>query len=180
MIETLHEELLATRSATRTLERWCAEHRLGGTDEVKIVARPIRCRDKRATAEQRRRLEVAATEEIRYRRVQLVCGTRVLSEACNWYVPSRLMADINQLLETSDTPFGKAVLGLRPYRKVVAANVVPWWMATLMPDCVLEHRAVVYARGGKPISVVHERYQREVLPDQAEPIPCPHLLAIPA
>jgi hypothetical protein len=49
--------------------------------------------------------------------VQLWCGDRLLSEADNWYVPSRLTPAMNTALETTDTPFGKAVQELKPYRR---------------------------------------------------------------
>ena len=39
LLETLNAEILASRSATFTLEKWCADHRLSGTAEPKIVAR---------------------------------------------------------------------------------------------------------------------------------------------
>src|SRR5690349_12449727 len=40
LMQTLNAELLASRSATLTLERWCKEHGLAGVSEAKIVARP--------------------------------------------------------------------------------------------------------------------------------------------
>src|SRR3979490_2278285 len=55
--------------------------------------------------------------ELNYSPVQLLCGDRVLSEADNWYVPSRLTPEMNRLLETTDTPFGKAVQALEPFRQ---------------------------------------------------------------
>jgi len=39
LMQTLNAELLASRSATLTLERWCKEHGLAGVSEAKIVAR---------------------------------------------------------------------------------------------------------------------------------------------
>jgi chorismate-pyruvate lyase len=124
LVQTLNAELLASRSATLTLEKWCGEHRLAGADAAKIVARLIQGEAKPATAEQRQRLEVGPDEQLKYRRVQLLCGERVLSEADNWYVPSRLSAEMNRVLETTDTPFGKAVRELKPYRQTFAANVL--------------------------------------------------------
>ncbi len=59
---------------------------------------------------------VANQELVKYRRVQLRYGVYILSEAENWYVPSRLTPEMNKLFETTDMPFGKVVLPLEPYR----------------------------------------------------------------
>ena len=91
--------------------------RLQACRRPKIVARLIRGVDKAPTPEQRQRLQVKGRERVNYRRVQLRCGRQVLSEAENWYVPSRLTAGMNRLLETTDTPFGKAIQALQPYRQ---------------------------------------------------------------
>jgi chorismate-pyruvate lyase len=114
LMQTLSAEILASRSATSVLEEWCASHRLAGTAEPVIAAHFVRGEDKAATAEQRQRLELAPGEEVKFRRVQLLCGDRIFSEADNWYVPGRLTAAMNQLLETTTTPFGKAVRDLKP------------------------------------------------------------------
>jgi hypothetical protein len=57
-----------------------------------VVAELIHGADKAPTAEQRQLLGVTPSEPIRYRKVRLSCGNHVLSEADNWYVPSRLTA----------------------------------------------------------------------------------------
>ncbi len=181
LIETLNAEILASRSATFTLEKWCADHRLSGDAEPKILARQGNDKAKPATLEQRQRLDVGPSEEIKFRHVQLLCGDRVFSEADNWYVPARLTAEMNRQLETTNTPFGKAVQDLRPYRRTFAAAVL-WWplpqgwetkpMATApqavtksltIPDALFEHRAVLYTDAGKPFSEVDEVYQRALL-----------------
>lgn len=180
LIETLNAEILASRSATFTLEKWCGDHRLSGTAEPKIVARQIEAKAKPASAEQRQRLDVGPSEEIKVRHVQLLCGDRIFSEADNWYVPARLTAEMNRLLETTTTPFGKAVQDLHPYRRTFAAAVL-WqplpegWetrplpppqgagKALAMPDALFEHRAVLYTEEGKPFSEVDEVYQRALL-----------------
>jgi len=186
LVQTLNAEILASRSATLTLEKWCSEHRLAGASAAKIVARLIRGEAKPATAEQRQRLGVGPGEEVKYRRVQLLCGDRVLSEADNWYVPSRLTAEMNRLLDATDTPFGKAVLDLKPRRETFAATVL-WWPlaegwetkplpangkgdALAIPDALFEHRAVLYTEHRRPFSEVHEVYQRQLL---AFPLPQP-------
>ena len=52
------------------------------------------------TAEQLQRLHVRSGSDVKCRRVELRCGSHIFSGADNWYVPSRLTAEMNRLLET--------------------------------------------------------------------------------
>src|SRR5580658_929156 len=124
LLQTLNAQLLASRSATLTLERWCEAHRLAGAGAPQITAHLMGGAPPPATPEQRQRLGVGPGEPLKYRRVELRCGERVLSVADNWYVPSRLTPEMNRVLETTDTPFGKAVLTLQPARQTFAASVL--------------------------------------------------------
>jgi chorismate-pyruvate lyase len=177
LIESLNADLLAHDSATLTLERWCADHRLA--DPALIVAERVHDVDKVATAEVRAALDVKPDEPLGYRRVRLKCGDRVLSEADNWYVPSRLTPAMNHALETTDTPFGKTVADLHFRRHTLSADLL-WrplpkgWetgaaaaqgekSALAVPDHVLEHRAVLSLPDGQPFSEVVETYTGEVL-----------------
>ena len=129
--------------------------------------------------EQRRRLQVDQNEPVKFRHVELACGDRVLSEADNWYVPSRLTAEMNRSLETTDTPFGRAIAELKPFRQTFAVEVL-WkpleegWeqrpptadrpqQALAIPPKLFGHRALVYTPDLKPISEVDEIYTRENL-----------------
>ena len=177
LVESLNADLLAHDSATLTLERWCADHRLA--DPARIVAERAPDAIKPATAEVRVALNVKPDEPLGYRRVRLKCGDHVLSEADNWYVPSRLTPEMNRVLETTDTPFGKAVAALHFHRHTLAANLLwsplprGWEMgaaaaqdatgAIAIPDHVLEHRAVLSTPDGEPFSEVVETYTGEVL-----------------
>jgi hypothetical protein len=178
LVETLNAEVLASRSATLTLEGWCRDHQLA--KEPAIVAQLLRGVKKSSTPEQRQRLNVTSEAELKYRRVLLRCGNRVLSEADNWYVPDRLTPDMNRLLDTTDTPFGKVVQPLEPYRQTFAVRLLwsplpegwerrsiapsPATSGVLMiPDALFEHRAVLYTREHKPFSEVDEVYQRQLL-----------------
>ncbi len=178
LIETLNADILASRSATAALERWCADHRLAPNPTV--VAALVRGRDRPATADQRRRLQAGPDETIAYRHVRLACGDRVLSEADNWYVPSRLTAEMNRLLDATDAPFGRVVQSLEPYRQTFEARLLwsplpPLWelgstmlpSATgrplVIPDALFEHRAVLYTGAHTPFSEVDEVYQRQLL-----------------
>ncbi|MGJ0451934.1 MAG: hypothetical protein ACR65T_01690 [Methylocystis sp.] len=180
LMQTLNASLLASRSATATLEKWCADHKMSA--EPKIVARRVAGIDRRPSAETRRRLDVSDEEPVNYRRVQLACGDHVLSEADNWYVPGRLSDEMNHALETTETPFGKAIAPLQPFRRTVEMKVrwspLPegWEFSAIptaspenaggalsIPHDLFEHTAVVYARDQRPLSEVHETYTREVL-----------------
>ncbi len=177
LIESLNADLLAHDSATLTLERWCADHRLA--NPARIVAERVSGADKPASAEVRGALDVKPDEPLGYRRVRLKCGDHMLSEADNWYVPARLTPEMNHVLETTDTPFGKAVTALHFRRHTLSADLLwrplpkGWEMgaasapqeagALAIPDLVLEHRAVLSTPDGKPFSEVVETYTSEVL-----------------
>src|ERR1700722_11363272 len=163
LIESLNADLLAHDSATLTIERWCADHRLA--DPARIVAERVSGADKPASAEVRAALDVKPDERLGYRRVRLTCGDHVLSEADNWYVPARLTPEMNHALETTDTPFGKAVAALHFRRHTLSADLlwrplpqgweigatpVPQEAAAMtIPDHVLEHRAVLSTPDGE-------------------------------
>ena len=179
LMQSLNAEILASPSATLTLEKWCRDHKLA--EDPTIVARLMRGVDKSATAEQRRRLRVTDREPVKHRRVQLRCGEQVLSEADNWYVPGRLTAEMNRRLETTDAPFGKVVQPLEPSRQTFAVRILwsplpdgwergapgrpPALPSThlVFPDALFEHRAILYTRDHQPFSEVDEVYQRQIL-----------------
>jgi chorismate-pyruvate lyase len=183
LLQTLNADLLSHDSATLTLERWCADHRLAAVP--RIVAERILGADKLPTEEQRRELRVSLTDVIRYRRVRLLCGNLVLSEADNWYVPARLTADMNKQLETTDIPFGRVVQALRFQRHTLSARVLwpllpeGWEMRPptgeetigqlTIPPQVLEHRAVLNLSDGTPFSEVVETYTGNVLAIPIQP-----------
>jgi hypothetical protein len=177
LLETLNADLLSHDSATLTLDRWCAVHKLASP--ARVIAEPVHGVDKPPTAAQRHLLGVSATEPIRYRRVRLACGDHVLSEADNWYVPARLTPEMNHVLDTTDIAFGRAVQPLDFRRRTLSAELLwsplpqGWEMgapipkepgATLtIPRAVLEHRAVLTLPDGTPFSEVVETYTSEVL-----------------
>jgi len=168
LIQALNADLLSHDSATQTLERWCATRHLASP--AKVVAERDRTISKPVTAEQRQTLKVSDKEPVQYRRVRLRCGGHVLSEADNWYVPSRLTAAMNQQLETTDTPFGRVVQPLKFQRHTLNSKVL-WSPPPAeersaprdIPREVLQHRAVLTLPDGTPFSMVTETYTREVL-----------------
>ncbi len=187
LIQTLNARILSSSSATLTLESWCREHALA--EPAVIVAHRLDNAAEIPIDAPRRDLQVAAREKVRYRRVALTCGDRVLSIAENWYVPSRLTAPMNRLLETTQAPFGKVVQPLSPHRETIAVQLL--WLplpngwelpqspgtATVrpgqpleLPPGLFEHRAILYTPAHQPIAEVHEVYQRDLLA-----FPEPHL-----
>jgi chorismate-pyruvate lyase len=174
LLQSLNAELLSHDSATATLERWCSVHRLASPPRIVAVRAPL---DKQPTDEQRRELDVAPTESVRYRRVTLMCGSVALSEADNWYVPARLTPEMNRLLDTTDVPFGKAVQALHFQRHILSSTLLwhplpdGWELgdcgggapAVDMPSRLLQHRALLSLPDGTPISEVVETYTDKVL-----------------
>jgi len=178
LIETLNARLLcASCTATETLEKWCADHKMA-RDPV-VHARRIRGAEKPVSPEQRQRLQVGPEEEIAYRHVELTCGDHVLAEADNWYVPRRVGAEINHVLTTTDTPFGRAVRSLHPIRKNLSVEMLwrplpeGWEMeapqpdrpgeALAMPWQLFQHRALIYNGTQEPFSEVREIFTGDVL-----------------
>jgi len=170
MLLALNAELLSHDSATETLQRWCADHQLAA--QPRIVARltPV---VQLADANVRALLHAAADEPIRRRRVALVCGTRVLSEADNWYRPGQLTAQMNETLETTDRPFGAVIRPLGFHRRTLETRLLfeplrlgdksPHTGDLMIPHAVLRHRAVLETDDGTPVSFVIETYTGDVL-----------------
>ncbi len=177
VIETLNAELLSHPSATLTLERWCADHKLA--PEAKISAKLERGSEKALDAKDRERLAAGAADTIRYRHVGLFCGDTLLSEADNWYVPDRLTQEMNRLLDETDTPFGRAVRSLDFRRETLSAKLLwsplpeHWDVSPGPPPAsdgrieapgrILEHKAILRTGSGTPFSLVIETYTSGVL-----------------
>jgi chorismate-pyruvate lyase len=171
-LDDFNRHLLASTSATLTLENWCAEHHL--TTNPKIVARVQDVPVKAISFRQRKRLKIARNEVVRYRRVALLCGDVVLSQADNWYVPSRLTAEMNHQLDTSDIPFGRAIRSLGPTRQTFSARIL-WSLSKksdrkrsrnsplAIPAHVIRHRALVLDAQGLPLAEVTENYTRAIV-----------------
>jgi len=185
LLESLNADLLSNDSATLTLDRWCEAHKMAVP--AKIVAERVQGSDKTPTDDIRQLLGLSATDPVRYRHVRLHCGEHVLSEADNWYVPARLTPEMNQLLDTTDTAFGRAVQALHFHRRTLSAQLLwsplpqGWEMGASLPAAatgplqipaqIIQHRAILALPDGTPFSVVIETYTSEVLAFPKPPRP---------
>ncbi|MDB5686010.1 MAG: hypothetical protein JWR77_599 [Rhizorhabdus sp.] len=172
LMQSLNAELLMGNSATLTLDGWCKRHDMASP--AIIVADRTVGAVKPATAEQRARLRVGPDEPVRYRHVALRCGTHILSEADNWYVPGRLTPAMNAALDSTGAAFGRVVLPLHFHREPLSARLLwsplpdDWDKGAAIPqgngnplaipDYLIEHRALLALPDGTPISMVVESY----------------------
>jgi hypothetical protein len=163
VIETLSARLLAAPSATAVLEAWCAERGLAA--DPRILAVRVPGIDKAPTPLQRERLAVGPDESVRYRRVRLTCGTHVLSEADNWYVPGRLTPEMNAALDGTQAPFGAVVRPLKPSRRNLSLHMVwrPGEGTMPGPDAPLFSVEALLSADGVPFCEVAETYTGAVL-----------------
>jgi chorismate-pyruvate lyase len=185
LMQSLNAALLSGQSATTVLETWCADHKMA--DDPKLHAKFLSKELKPMTSGQRQRLEIGDDEAVKYRQVELSCGPHIFSRAENWYVPARLTPEMNQILDTTDAPFGRVVRDLLAYRQTFAVEMF-WhplpegWegnnpslpvdgpMPSLpIPEALFQHQALVLDKQRKPFAEVRETYTREILA-----FPAPH------
>lgn len=183
-LKTLHQRLLEGNSATAVMEGWCEERGLARPARIGAFVIPAVCR--KLTADQREHLELGPNDPVGYRQVRLVCGGMALCQADNWFVPARLTEDMNRQLATTDTPFGKVVAPLRPYRKTFATmpppGLPPDWTqrpADELYECakdqswpfdpkedLFEHQALVLrGEDDAPLAEVRETFKTALLAD---------------
>ena len=152
-IEEFERTLAAQDSATAALGQWCERYKIA--EAASIRARVVE-RSSNADAGVRAVLNLAPSDPVGYRHVQLSCGTAVLSEAYNWFVPARLTPEMNAALSNGDTPFGKitAPLGFRRVRLLEERGKAEY----CPPDTILIHRALLRLPDGQPLAYVVECY----------------------
>lgn len=153
-LERFEGTLAARDSATQALGEWCSTRKIAEPPVIRALA--DRQAGEPASAAVRSALGVGADEPIAFRHVRLTCGDTVLSDAKNWYVPGRLTTAMNATLETSDTPFGKAVAPLGFHRERLEQR--RGRAAECPAGTVLSHRAVLKLADGRAISLVVECY----------------------
>jgi hypothetical protein len=183
LVRELSEHLLRASTATAALHTWCVARSLGAGPITVVKQAPDRpCSPDDDMLDE---LRPERHERIAYRRVRLVRGPLVLSEADNWFVPERLPPEVRELLEDTDVPFGTAITPLQPSRRTYFVRFVESsaaWKASaedsplvLAPAMmILEHKAVVLDRDRRPLSVVSERYRAALLGGIEAPLPSVH------
>jgi chorismate-pyruvate lyase len=147
-IAQLQSALLAASSATAVLQAHCP------ADRIRAVRK--RTVGKNAPPSITARLALTGAETVRYRRVRLMCGKALYSDADNWYVPERLTPAMNSLLNESEVPFGRVIAPLKATRQTLAVR-----QGHGRGIVVIE--AVLTSEAGAPLSGVIERYQRAIL-----------------
>jgi hypothetical protein len=148
--------LAANDSATAALTGWCAARGIAQPAAIRALA--DRGARESASPAIRAALGVAPDEPVAFRHVQLLCGTAMLSDAKNWYVPARLTPAMNTTLESSETPFGTVVRPLGFRRERLASR--RGRAAECPAGTVLSHKALLRLADGRAISLVAECYTR--------------------
>jgi len=157
-------------SATTMLTDWMRA-RSGRNTTTSLVARRLRDEAKIIPDQAMiRRLKVEGPADLAWRRVRLMDGRRVLSDARNIYVPARLTEAMRRLLEETDIPFGTVIASLAPTRETLeverywpgdGGDVVP--ASRRLPARLLRHDALVRDAQGRPLCAVSEVYTRNIL-----------------
>jgi hypothetical protein len=151
------QTLASHDSATVALERWCERRGIMTPAHVLAVAQDDADAVPAGPAI-RQALGVGRDEPLRARHVLLTCGTIVLSDARNWYVPARLTAPMNSTLDTMRVPFGKVVAAIGLHRVPLAKGApspAPCPAGTIRHDTAVLHRD-----DGLAYSLVSECYTR--------------------
>ena len=146
----LKADLAGRESATQVLTRWCGDLHLAAPAHIRAVRVH---RDRPAAPWVRRALHAGHDEQLRYRRVQLMCGAHTLSEADNWYRPARLTARMNHVLDTTDQSFGAVVKPLNFHRRTISR------VENADAKTPLRLTAVLETPDGAPFSLVVENYR---------------------
>ena len=167
-LRQFEEALAAQPSATKALEGWCGH--LTGTDRQAITASPVMGQDAPAPRDLHSLLQSDTPPG--YRHVRLACSLGPLSEAHNWYAPTRLTPEMNATLATTDTPFGKVAAPLHFTREPLASQ------HGRGPGCprhtILTHRALLRLPDGAPLALVVECYTAlNLVPPRPVPIAAP-------
>jgi chorismate-pyruvate lyase len=160
-IENLSDRILRADSATKALERWCAEHAIGSG---KITAKPLKAQAPLPfEADSFDALgDGSVTSMTKFRHVQLMTDGIFLVDALNWYFPDRLTPRMRHLLTTTEIPFGRAVEQLKPIRRTFFMERHLFHSTCSCVKCsndiAFEHRAIVYKQDGEALAIVHERF----------------------
>lgn len=159
--------LRSSDSATAVLAEWIAG--MSGAENIRVRAAVRSHRTDDLPDGMLDRLEAPDASDIAFRRVWLMHGGRIFSDAGNWYVPGRLDAVMRQALEDGMTPFGSIIAPLGPVRQTLSSELL--WEpvsageseAAKLPPKLLRHRALIHDAKGRPICEVDEVYTRNLL-----------------
>lgn len=162
LLQTLMEQISQTDSATATLDEWC--NVASGITAITVARQSVE-----ATADQRDRLQVNASEPVTYRAVRLQCGETVLAFAENWYVPNRLTSDMRDTLSNTTIPFGRIISPLAPKRTTLSLEQTFRFSSAAETDEFTEqshdpaeiafiHSALVCSHSGIPLAEVRENF----------------------
>lgn len=163
----LKRRIISADSMTSSLREWCEEFGIGeGSLRSDHSADSGNVPPNRAALDA---LQLVAGETVRHRGITLMRGNAGLLDADNWYVPERLPAETNRLLEETDTPFGAAVPHEGQARETLFIDIMPGLRAYLdeasrrgdVDKPVIVVRAIV-TLSGVPASFVEERLRPEL------------------
>ncbi|QRM32458.1 hypothetical protein [Microvirga sp. VF16] len=113
----------------------------------------------------------AASVSVDFRQVHILRGALALAVAQNWFVPQRLVAGMENVLQTTDLPFGAVIARLRPSRRTLAAHIQPLTADPsedpsqlsaptrhAQPAIILEHTTVILSEAGTALALVTEPF----------------------
>lgn len=153
----LRRELDAADSATAVLQARCEAMGLPGgpTVRAKVELRAVlEAGDPSVEPGVRDHLRAGRREALACRRIRLVWGDLVLSQAVNWYRPERLTADMRSRLLETDEPFGVVARPLAYRRIRLETRLDEGRGRTPMLSC----RAILETPDGEPLALVDEIY----------------------
>ncbi|QRM32991.1 hypothetical protein [Microvirga sp. VF16] len=174
LIQDLNARLIAGATATETLLAWCDEH---GLSQGPIS---VACRQRHVLAavpdDVKAALAPLASETVQFRQVQILRGPLPLATAENWFVPQRLAAGMEDVLQTTDLPFGTVIARLRPSRRTLAVQIRPLTADPSedpsrlsasghhsQPEVILEHTTVILSETGTALALVTERFFSDLI-----------------
>lgn len=158
-IAAFEANLASHASATAALQLWCDQRGIapGATITVQFITEA----DEAPPADIRTLLSISPDEPLGYRHVRLACGSHVLSDAHNWFVPARLTPEMNRQLAETQVPFGRIAAGLNFTREPLSSA------RRGDPGCpenaISTHRARLILPDGHPLAFVVECYTAENL-----------------
>ncbi|WP_414476370.1 hypothetical protein [Microvirga sp. M2] len=174
LIRDLSARLIAGATATETLLAWCEEH--GLAEGPITVERQQQLVLSAVPYEVRAALGPASNEAVHYRQVRLVRGSVPLAVAENWFLPDRLTANMNEVLNQSTIPFGTVIAPLRPSRRTLIGRPQPLTVdpsedperprgstGQRSPEIILEHVAVILGGSGTVLALVKEHYLADLI-----------------